>query len=207
MGSKERREREKVERRALILNSARELLFEKGLNATTVNQIARISELSVGSIYSYFNSKEEIFAALQEEGLDILCEMISKVQNEDLSPGEKLKMISRAYMEFSEKHKNYFDIINYFLSSPEMIFPDNLKYQIDKHGDMILSVLDKVIMDGVDDNVFVSDRPRENSLMLWSLIHGLIQFKKLKATVLDGIDYESLYEKSVDQYIKSLEIR
>jgi len=68
MGSKERREREREQRKSHILNTARELLLEKGLSATSINQIAKRSELSVGAIYFYYKDKEEIFAALQVEG-------------------------------------------------------------------------------------------------------------------------------------------
>ena len=71
MGIKQRRKREKEQRRRQILDASRTLLFKKGLNAISVNQIARQAELAVGTIYFYFRSKEEIFAALQEEGL--LC--------------------------------------------------------------------------------------------------------------------------------------
>ncbi len=70
MGLKERRSREKEARRNQILDAARALLFEKGLHATSINQIAKQAELGVGTIYFYYRSKEEIFADLQEEGLD-----------------------------------------------------------------------------------------------------------------------------------------
>ncbi|HBL52845.1 MAG TPA: TetR family transcriptional regulator, partial [Syntrophaceae bacterium] len=53
MGSKERREREREQRKSHILNTARELLLGKGLSATSINQIAKRSELSVGAIYFY----------------------------------------------------------------------------------------------------------------------------------------------------------
>ena len=39
---------------------------------SSCTKIARQAELAVGTIYFYFRSKEEIFAALQEEGLELL---------------------------------------------------------------------------------------------------------------------------------------
>ena len=54
MGAKERREREKEQRKSHILDAARELLLGKGMNATSINQIAKRAELSVGAIYFYF---------------------------------------------------------------------------------------------------------------------------------------------------------
>ena len=122
MGAKERREREKEQRKAHILDTARALLLEKGLAATSINQIAKRSELSVGAIYFYFKDKEELFAALQVEGLELLSHAIRDAAKKKSGPEEKIKSIALAYLRFSEEHKNYFDIINYFLASPETIF-------------------------------------------------------------------------------------
>ena len=81
MGIKQRRRREKEHRRQQILDAARTLLFEKGLNAISVNQIARQAELAVGTIYFYFRSKEDIFAVLQEEGLELLLADVQRAQD------------------------------------------------------------------------------------------------------------------------------
>ncbi len=61
MGLEERRRREKEQRRGVIVNAARKLFFEKGFKYVTVDNIAKKSELSKGSIYLYFKSKDEIY--------------------------------------------------------------------------------------------------------------------------------------------------
>src|SRR5271157_3724830 len=108
MGSQERREREKEARKRHILKVARGLLITKGLHATTINQIARLSELSVGTIYLYYRNKEDIFAVLQEEGLDLLALQMARAVESAGSPQGKIKAIARTYVEFSEKQKNYY---------------------------------------------------------------------------------------------------
>ena len=62
MGLQERRGKEKDGRRKLILEAARTLFLEKGFNNVTVDEIAKFAELGKGSIYLYFNGKEEIYA-------------------------------------------------------------------------------------------------------------------------------------------------
>ena len=64
MGAKERRLREKQLRKDHILDTARSLLFKKGINATTMNQIARNAELSVGTLYLYFKNKEDLLLSI-----------------------------------------------------------------------------------------------------------------------------------------------
>ncbi len=58
------RKKEKTYR--AILNSAYDLITTKGLDGTTMEDIARSAEISVPTIYSYFKSKEDIIFALFE---------------------------------------------------------------------------------------------------------------------------------------------
>ncbi|MEA3487428.1 MAG: TetR/AcrR family transcriptional regulator, partial [Thermodesulfobacteriota bacterium] len=185
MGSIERRHREKEQRRKQILNTARELLFRKGIDATSMNQIARNAELSVGTLYLYFKNKESLFAALQEEGLDLLYTKIREESEKGSTPREKLEKIALAYMDFSEEHRKYFDIMNYFLSSPGIVFSARLKTRVDKHVNRILSLVEDALKDSVLKDA--DDREiRRLSVVFCSNLHGMLQFKKLRNTVLQG---------------------
>jgi AcrR family transcriptional regulator len=59
-------EHEKQERRSDILAAAKKVFAGKGYHATTIADIARAAELSYGSIYWYFDSKDALFHALME---------------------------------------------------------------------------------------------------------------------------------------------
>jgi AcrR family transcriptional regulator len=184
MGSKERRQREKELRKKQILGAARTLLLKKGLGATSISQIARLSELSVGTIYFYFNSKEEIFAALQEEGLDILHGMITEIAETADEPKDQLRRIALAYLNF--------------------FFAPELKERIDEHGNKILSVVRGIIEEGIRKRVFREVNAMKHAIVLWSTLHGLIQFKKLRNTILHKENFEKLYHYTVDSYLKGL---
>jgi TetR/AcrR family transcriptional regulator len=204
MGLKERRAREKQERKKQILDAARTLLFEKGLHATSINQIAKTAELGVGTIYFYYQSKEEIFSSLQEEGLELLYDRIAAIAGSDIAPEEKLRGTARAYLGFSREHKNYFDIINYFLSSPQMIFKPDVKTKVDMKGRRILSLIVTCIEEGRSRGDFRSVDPGKYATMFWAALYGLIQFKKLEQTVLEGHDHRSIFDYTVDQLIDGL---
>ncbi|MFA5321101.1 MAG: TetR/AcrR family transcriptional regulator [Smithella sp.] len=204
MGAKERREREREQRKSHILDTARALLFEKGLNATSINQIAKRSELSVGAIYFYFKDKEELFAALQVEGLELLHKIVRKAVDAESTPEEKIRSIALAYLRFSEKHKNYFDMINYFLTSPETIFPLKLKNEIDAHGNASISTLTAAFREGIGNGYFKAVDPRRQAIILWSTFNGIIQLKKLKKTILVKDEYQSLYLEALDRFLDGL---
>jgi AcrR family transcriptional regulator len=204
MGLKERREREKEARRRQILAAARTLLFEKGIQSTSINQIARRAELGVGTIYFYYQSKEEIFYWLQDEGLEILRAKIDAIRGTSVSPDEKLRRIGIAYLEFSNEKREYFDIINYFLAIPTVVLGDELKRRIDRKGGRILKLIEGIIRDGVVDGRLKPVDEKKHAVMFWGALHGLIQFKKLERTLLEDDGHARMFGYAVDQLVAGL---
>ena len=204
VGLKERRQREKAQRRREILNAARTLLFEKGLPATSINRIAESAELGVGTIYSYYKSKEEIFVALQEEGLSLLYDSLSRIHATAAGPVEKLQGYAAAYLDFSRDSKDYFDIINYFLSSAQVMLPVPLKNRIDRHGSNILRIVAASIQAGVGQNIFREVEAKRYAMILWGTVHGIILLRKMQGTILKTEHYDSLYQAAVENFISGL---
>jgi len=59
-----RREREKEEKRSIIIEAAEKLFHSKGFENTTMKQIANKVEYSKGMLYNYYNSKDELYIAI-----------------------------------------------------------------------------------------------------------------------------------------------
>ncbi|MDJ0720953.1 MAG: TetR/AcrR family transcriptional regulator [Desulfobacterales bacterium] len=203
-GVKQRRHRERAERRRQILDAARHLLLEKGLAATSVNQIARIAELSIGTVYFYFENKEDIFAALQAEGLEILDRDVLAACRSAADPETKLVAVAGAYYRFSEVHRNYFNVIHYFLSATDVVFSPVVKEKIDRNGSRILHRVEAVIAEGVAAGCFRPVAAGRYALLFWGLIHGLIPFRKMRATLLAAESHRTLYNEAVANFIAGL---
>jgi AcrR family transcriptional regulator len=204
MGRTERREREKNLRRKQILDATRATLLEKGFEGTTIEAIANLSELSVGSIYVYFTSKEDIFAALQEEGILILHDMINEAISSTSTAEKRLLSIAHIYFEFRQNKSKYFDIMNHFLTSPKVIFPDHLKKRIDDLGNRILGELEKVIIQGIRNNEIQHRNSRECAIAFWALLHGILQFEKLRTTMLGIKNFKQTYLHAAQFFVNSL---
>ena len=63
-----KREQTKLANRQAILDAAREVFREMGFETATVRDIIRRTGLSVGAFYNYYRSKEEVVAALADDG-------------------------------------------------------------------------------------------------------------------------------------------
>lgn len=204
MGIKERRIREKEQRRDDILSAARSLLVEKGYYNISMRQIANLSELGVGTIYSYFSSKEEIYAYLSEEVFEIIFQLLLSAEESTDSPVEKIKNIGRAINEFSEKNKMHFDFIDYFISSPQVIFPDDIKSRVDSYGNRVLMPVINAIESGIETGIFRKVDSRIFALIFLGNLQGIIHFKKVKDTLMKNYKFDEIFKSTVENFINGL---
>ena len=83
MGIAERKEREKLQRRKDIIDAAEKVFFYRGFESATMDEIAEKVELSKGTLYLYFKSKEEACKFAQENEKRLLgIEIRKKAQRE-----------------------------------------------------------------------------------------------------------------------------
>lgn len=75
-----------------ILLAAAQVLHEKGYHRAKMEDIARVVDLTAGSLYHHFpQGKQEILLAVLNFGLDKICDAIQLVLDSDLSPEMKLR--------------------------------------------------------------------------------------------------------------------
>jgi len=82
----------------LIIQAAKKLIGQYGLKKTTVEDIARVAGIGKGTIYLYFNNKDEIFLACIKSFVDqMLTEITTAVNNEDSVKGKLTALILSRY--------------------------------------------------------------------------------------------------------------
>lgn len=84
--------------RQRLLEVARELFAHKGLEATTMNDIALASGRGRRTLYTYFRNKEEIYFAVIEEELERLSEKMDDVVARTAEPVEKIFTLIYAHL-------------------------------------------------------------------------------------------------------------
>ncbi|MEZ4751679.1 MAG: TetR/AcrR family transcriptional regulator [Bdellovibrionota bacterium] len=101
-----------------MLESARRLFESKGFLNTTLQDVAENAEISVGLIYRYFQSKEDIFAALALKGAKqfdkLLGQSTRKARQTKAEPvREVLQEIAAEFFDFYSVYGEYFDMLLY----------------------------------------------------------------------------------------------
>lgn len=82
-----------------LINVARELFATRGLETTTMNDIAVASQKGRRTLYTYFRSKEEVYAAVIASELERLSENLDQVAGSDLPPDEKIFSLIYTHLE------------------------------------------------------------------------------------------------------------
>jgi Transcriptional regulator len=76
--------------REVLINAARQVFARKGIERTTMNDIATASKKGRRTLYMYFKNKEEISTIVIENEMERLHEMLEAVEKKDLPADEKL---------------------------------------------------------------------------------------------------------------------
>jgi AcrR family transcriptional regulator len=86
-------------RRADLIRVSARLFREKGFDGTTIRDIADAVGMRSGSPFYHFKSKQEILAAVMEEGLVAGLEVTEKIMHSSLPPREKFRALVRSHLE------------------------------------------------------------------------------------------------------------
>jgi TetR/AcrR family transcriptional regulator len=85
-------------RRVEILRSAASAFRRRGYHGASTGEIARALRMTKGSLYYYFKNKEEILFFCHDYSLDVLLELLGRVQTGGGSPPDKLRALVEAFV-------------------------------------------------------------------------------------------------------------
>ena len=86
-------------RREAVVEAAANQFAKHGYDATTMRNIAALTGILPGSIYYYFSSKEELFAAVHEKAINHICTGVVRAINPDVDPWTRLEQASEGYLD------------------------------------------------------------------------------------------------------------
>ena len=184
MGLEERRKREKENRKNAILKAARKLFFDKGFRNVTVESIAKKAELSKGSVYLYFKSKEEIYTQILLGDIDKFHKVIANLMQEGQSSSVMLMGLANIYADFFMNDRELFRIMmNYMLNIDHMNLPEEIDHLIVKATNKTIDIIEEIFMIGIRSGEFppyIDLRQKRNAI--WGLLNGTISLHLFTGT-------------------------
>jgi AcrR family transcriptional regulator len=199
MGIEERKKREKEQRRSQIVDAAEKIIFAKGLEQATMDEIAEEAELSKGTLYLYFKNKNELYLAITQRGSDILNERFAKVfaSEHDRSGIELIRLIGETYLDFVRENPDYFKAFMYYESQTdaEELSKSEFAQSCEKNRSEALNFIIRALQIGMQDgSIDDSYDPKELAMVIWSSTRGITTISHIKTT---GHHFEMLEEMNI----------
>lgn len=105
-----RRQRQFIERENLILDTARRLIREKGFLSLTMSELAEAVEYSVGTLYTHFETKEDLLVALAAQTIGQRAMLFEEIQQSQLISRDRIYGILVVRLVLAESGPEIFDI-------------------------------------------------------------------------------------------------
>lgn len=155
--------------REKLIEVARQLFAHKGVENTTMNDIASASEKGRRTIYTYFKSKRDIYNAVVKNESELIVERLSVIPGQDVSPEEKL--MNFIFIRF-EAIK---ELVTRNGSLRAGFFRDVRKVERARRGTLSqeCSVLMSILKEGVDKGVFSIKHIDKTAKVMLLCLQGL----------------------------------
>ena len=168
------RQRRHTATRDEILDAARGLMLEVGLENVSLRAIARRSGFSPASLYTYFASRDNLLVALTEQSLANLRACLEAVSR-DLPADERVVQYGLAYMRFgAENPADLAAILAYSAMSLSVAVDTSL-------GLGAAHLIGDTFREGVEAGIF-PDGPLPTQAMAystWALVHGMTTLRNV----------------------------
>lgn len=209
MSIDERRKREKKHRRETIIQAAKELIQEKGLDAVTMNDIAKRSELSKGTLYLYFPSRDELVYSINSQGFNLINEKLSEILLSGDTGDKMLRTLFKFGVNFSHDHPLFFEAFRYYelYSDSNDLEEKPIVKECEEKRQILFTLSERIFQIAIQDGSIKSKySPKLLTIIHWSGIRGLLEFFDTKSTIRHTPFFQNFLQQDHDIHSTYLEI-
>lgn len=197
----DRKAREKENLKTLILQGAKKLFLEKGIEQTTIRNIADAVNYSVGTVYVYFKDKNAILHDLHSIGFQELGNsFVDLFVIED--PMERLRKMGVLYLKFAIENSEMYDLM--FNVKAPMEYIEGCEDEEWNEGVGTFDALKNTVLQCMDKGHFKGHSLEPLSFMIWSLVHGMCCLEIRNRT--KGVKFSNPDTILIDGYNEFLKI-
>jgi AcrR family transcriptional regulator len=200
MSTAERKAREKEALKMLILKGAKKLFLERGIEQTTIRNIADEIDYSVGTVYVYFKDKNAILHDLHSIGFQELGGYFTELFSIK-DPMERLKKMGFTYLKFAMENSEMYDLM--FIVKAPMEFIESTEKEAWNEGADTFNALKKTVEECMNEGHFEGHSLEALSFMIWSLVHGMCCLEIRQRT--KGVKFsnpDTILSEGYNEYLK-----
>jgi len=159
-----RKEREKLLHREEILEAALRLFSDKGFHNVSMQDIANESEFGVGTLYNFFEGKEQLFLELMKAGIKKIGQLLIPILDSNQQEQKKLSEFIRVHVDMIEGNVEF---IKLYISQYGMSTSANpMLKDISNLKTTVAAKLESLIKAGIQKQIFRRVHPEIVALSL-----------------------------------------
>lgn len=159
-------------KREAIVEAAARLFMERGYEATSVRDLARVAGVSQGALYYYIRSKPDVLVVLHNSFIDDLLDRLAAVLEGPLSPAEKLRAFIRTEMEALERNRTR---VAAFIRERRSLTPEAAA-TIQAKRDQVDRILDAILQDGIESGAFRPLALKSARMAILGMVHWAVEW-------------------------------
>ena len=163
--------------RQSIQDAAERLFTDKGVAATSVDEIAAAAGYSKATLYVYFTGKHDIWNSVLLSAMTMLQERLTSAVTAHTGAIDRYYGACDALTEFAEQYPLYFD------SLLDTITDDGhaTSHRTSVVGDEITTLIARLVTDGIAEGVVADDAdPFSTAVIMWASLSGIIRMVQRK---------------------------
>ena len=181
---------ERKMRQERILTGALEVFKSKGLDGATMDEIAQKSDFGKATLYYYFHSKEEVFAAILEDGWKKLWASLELVIAGNDGPRQTFINV---LLKIAENARNRPGLYEFLFNAPKVITFEEQPWK--RYQERMYGTIQVLLEDGIKSGEF----PNINPQLLFKAMGGLFM-----GLVLMGDRKKQVSEKDIEELLNQL---
>tara|TARA_B100000959_G_scaffold61819_1_gene65107 strand:- start:488 stop:1084 length:597 start_codon:yes stop_codon:yes gene_type:complete len=181
---------ERKMRQERILTGALEVFKSKGFDGATMDEIAQKSDFGKATLYYYFHSKEEVFAAILEDGWQKLWASLELVIAGNDSPRQTFINV---LLKIAENARNRPGLYEFLFNAPKVITFEEQPWK--RYQERMYGTIQGLLEDGVKSGEFPNIKPQ----LLFKAMGGLFM-----GLVLMGDRKKQVSEKDIEELLNQL---
>lgn len=156
-----------------VLRAAEKLFAKRGFYPTTIDDIAKEAKLAKGTIYLYFDSKEDLFFSVIEKKLGALLSKIEKGMKEPGSAWQRINTTIGVHLKFLEENRDFFKIMQSFSEQLKEKLEKELKRRVVEKQSQYIKILSRLIQEAIDKREIKPLDARKLAIILMGIVHSL----------------------------------
>lgn len=136
-----------------IINAATKVFARRGFYQAKVSEIAREAKVADGTIYLYFENKDDILISLFEEQMKAVLENMRARISAESTPAAKLEQFALTHLRLIEQNKDMAEIIQVELRQSSKFMKSYKNEQFARY----LNLIADIVKEGQDAGVFRKD--------------------------------------------------